>query len=44
MRALFRILSAWADVRALQRGRYPQRLVRNSAHRSLSRSMRRWGL
>jgi hypothetical protein len=40
LRALFKALSWYATVRAIQRGKLPQRLARRSAHRAVSRLMR----
>jgi hypothetical protein len=42
MRFAYRILSLLSGARALQRGRYPQYLIRRTAHRQLAREMRRW--
>lgn len=46
IRALYAILRAVGDVRAAAHGpgAIGRRVARRSAHRTLSRSMRRWGI
>jgi hypothetical protein len=41
MRVLFRAISAYYTGRAIQRGRYPQRVARQYAYRSTGRIIRR---
>ena len=44
MRTLYKLLSAWGDLRAARRGPGPlvRRQARKTAHRGLSRALRRW--
>jgi hypothetical protein len=37
LRSLFRIPSFWRDLRAIRRATYPQRLIRKSLYRRVSR-------
>lgn len=41
MRELYKLLSVLGDLRALFRGTYPKRFVRQRAHRGLARWMRK---
>lgn len=40
MRTLYKMLRIVADIRAVVKGRVPQRIVRRTAHKALSRAMR----
>jgi hypothetical protein len=40
LRVLFRALSWWATLRAVQRGRLPQRIARRGAFRAVSKLFR----
>ena len=41
MKTLYRILRIIGDAKAISRGKYPLRVVRRSAHRSLSKGLRK---
>lgn len=41
MRILFRVISAYYSGRAVQRGRYPQRVARRYAYRAVGRVIQR---